>query len=29
VPGLRRQVAAFDLAQNGRFVRFDGTEMPW
>ena len=29
VRGLRRQVAAFDLAQTGRFVRFDGTEMPW
>ncbi|NBC14388.1 MAG: SDR family NAD(P)-dependent oxidoreductase [Gammaproteobacteria bacterium] len=29
VRGLRRQVAAFDLAHTGRFVRFDGTEMPW
>ena len=29
VAGLRRQIAAFELAQTGRFVRFDGTEMPW
>jgi NAD(P)-dependent dehydrogenase (short-subunit alcohol dehydrogenase family) len=29
VRGLRRQVAAFDLAHSGRFVRYDGTEMPW
>jgi NAD(P)-dependent dehydrogenase (short-subunit alcohol dehydrogenase family) len=29
VAGLRQQVAAFELTQTGRFVRYDGTEMPW
>jgi NAD(P)-dependent dehydrogenase (short-subunit alcohol dehydrogenase family) len=29
VAGLRRQVDAFQLAHTGRFLRWDGTEMPW
>jgi NAD(P)-dependent dehydrogenase (short-subunit alcohol dehydrogenase family) len=29
VRGLRRQIAAFEPAQTGRFVRYDGTQMPW
>jgi NAD(P)-dependent dehydrogenase (short-subunit alcohol dehydrogenase family) len=29
VRGLRRQIGAFEPAQTGRFVRYDGTEMPW
>jgi NAD(P)-dependent dehydrogenase (short-subunit alcohol dehydrogenase family) len=29
VRGMRERIAAFALAQSGRFYRFDGTAMPW
>lgn len=29
VAGLRRVIAQFALEDSGRFLRFDGTEMPW
>ncbi|MCF7989568.1 MAG: SDR family oxidoreductase [Thiohalocapsa sp.] len=29
VRGLRRRLEEFSLEQSGRFVRYDGTEMPW
>jgi NAD(P)-dependent dehydrogenase (short-subunit alcohol dehydrogenase family) len=29
VAGLRRLIDAFEMADSGRFLRYDGTEMPW
>jgi NAD(P)-dependent dehydrogenase (short-subunit alcohol dehydrogenase family) len=29
VQGMRRLVGRFDLSQTGRFLRYDGAELPW
>lgn len=29
VAGMRRQIERFTLADTGRFLRYDGTEIPW